>query len=73
MKICRHCGTPDQTAMKRPGSYTVLCAECHLDVTSGKGSTANVAPGPVTRAWTPRETGVLKYNPFKVQMQGGGR
>jgi len=74
MKTCRHCGTPDQTAMRRPGSYTVLCAECHLDMQRNAREFVETASEPDVRVWTPRETGVLKYQPFRtVNGQGGGR
>jgi hypothetical protein len=72
MKTCRSCGTPDQTVAKRTGDYTLLCMECHIDVTRQ----VLASPEPLAldvRVWTPRETGVLTYNPFKPSLQGGGR
>ena len=71
MKVCRHCGQPDQTAQKR--GYTILCAECHLDMVRGQNAPVEAQEAPETLVWTPRETGVLKYNPFRLQGQGGGR
>jgi hypothetical protein len=69
--VCRSCGEPDPTAMHRPESYTVLCAECHLDLTRGFVQGQPI-PAPEVRVWEPRETGVLKYSPFRPGMQNGG-
>jgi hypothetical protein len=79
-RLCRQCGETDPTVAKREG-LTVLCASCHidlkrlseassfsLDATDGAGSVEGF-----TRVWTPRETGVLKWNPFKPVVLGGGR
>ena len=72
MKTCRHCGEPSQTAQRRPGSFTVLCVECYLDSKAPNAQDTECAPD--VRVWTPRETGVLKYQPFRViNRQGGGR
>jgi hypothetical protein len=70
MKTCRHCGEPSQTATRRPGSYTVLCAECHLDHVRAVKVVLDLKPD--VRVVFPKETGVLKYQPFKRSLQGGG-
>ena len=73
-KACRSCRTPDVTASYREAHAVVLCAECNADWSASAGVTVEPLSTPETRVWTPRETGVLTYNPLRVKSgQGGGR
>jgi hypothetical protein len=57
---------------KREG-FTVLCASCHLDLKRLSEATSYVLDAePEVLVWTPRETGVLKYNAFRPAPSCGG-
>lgn len=72
-RICRQCGEPDSTTAKREG-FTVLCAACHEDLKRlAEATSYRLEVEPEVLVWTPRETGVLKYSPFKPSLQGGNR
>ena len=72
-RTCRHCGDVSSNTTYSEALCLVLCAECHIDLVSKAQAHQDEPLQVETRAWTPRETGVLKYSPFRASLQGGGR
>ena len=67
-KVCRACCTPDVTVSYREAHAVVLCAECNADWSASAGVTVEPLSTPVeTRVWTPRPTGILKYEPLRTR------